>query len=353
MLIGLICFGIIFYIGTVLFKKLHPQYEYKAIQQTHVDTIPRIGGILILTCLIFGYFYKSFFDFPIILILCCIPILYFGIKEDIYHTVGPKIRFIALTLSAFLLLYSFNIDIYSISISFMQPILNIEPLCFIFFSLALVGLANGCNMIDGVNGLSSFYFLISFFSFNAVNQLLLTPSLFNPNYLHEFITLSLIIFIIFNYPLGKIFLGDHGNYFLALVLGLITINFYSVNTNLSPWGAILLLFYPTAEAIFTIFRRVFIDKQSILNPDKEHLHSKLFLYLIKSNFSIAHSNNLVLPILIIFWLIPGILFYNFYNDPIKIHQSLVVLIILYIISYIFISKLNNIKQDESYKNISK
>ena len=134
-------------------------------------------------------------------------------------------------------------------------------------------------MIDGVNGLSSFYFLTSFIFLDQVFQLTSSSYLYNFDYLIKLTILSLIVFICFNYPLGKIFLGDHGNYFLALLLGVFTIHFYSINLQLNPWGAILLLFYPIIEAIFTIMRRIFISKKNILHPDTDHLHSKLFAYL--------------------------------------------------------------------------
>ena len=169
-----------------------------------------------------------------------------------------------------------------------------------------------------------------------------TILLLDSNISIDFIIISLVVFILFNYPLGKIFLGDHGNYFLAFLLGILIIHFYSINRSLNAWGAILLLFYPIIEAIFTIVRRIFISKKNILEADIEHLHSKLFLYLKKCNYRIYRANNMVSPILAFFWLIPGLIFYHFYDNDFVIILTLIIMTMLYIISYIFISKLNNI-----------
>ena len=245
-------------------------------------------------------------------------------------------------MSSAALLFFLDIDIYSIQINFLQFFINNDILCFIFFTLALTGLANGCNMIDGVNGLSSFYLLVSFLVMREVIHDTSTILLLDSNVSIDFIIIAITIFILFNYPFGKIFLGDHGNYFLGLLLGILTIHFYSINNTLNAWGAILLLFYPIIEAIFTIVRRLFISKKSILEADMEHFHSKVFLYLQKRNHSIYKANNMVLPILIFFWLVPGLIFYHFYNSDLIIILSLIVMTAIYIISYIIISKLNNI-----------
>lgn len=334
----------VFFLGIILFKRFNESYQYQAIQKAHINEVPRIGGLLIIVSITlmcmknFGIYLNSFN----IVVICCIPFLIPAIKEDLSHNVGPKIRFLGLLLSSGILLFFLDIDIYSIEIDFLQFFMNNDILCFIFFTLALVGLANGCNMIDGVNGLSPFYLLVSFLVIGKVIQDTSTILLLDSNISIDFIIIALVIFILFNYPFGKLFLGDHGNYFLALLLGILTIHFYSINNTLNTWGAILLLFYPTIETIFTILRRIFVSKRNILEADMEHLHSKLFLYLQKNNHSIYKANNMVLPILVFFWLIPGLIFYGFYNNDFIIILSLIIMTILYIISYIFITKLNNI-----------
>ena len=334
----------VFFLGMLFFKKLDRHYQYQAIQKVHINEVPRIGGLLIIISITlmcmknFGLYLNNFN----VIILCCIPFLIIAIKEDLSHNVGPKIRFLALLLSSGILLYFLDIDIYSIKIDFLQFFMNNHILCFIFFTFALVGLANGCNMMDGVNGLSPFYLLVSFLVIGEVIQDTSTILLFGSNISIDFIIIALVIFILFNYPFGKLFLGDHGNYFLAFLLGIHVIHFYSINNTLNAWGAVLLLFYPTIEAIFTILRRIFISKKNILEADIEHLHSKIFLYLKKSNHSTYKSNNMVLPILVFFWLIPGLMFYGFYNNDFIIILSIIIMTILYIISYIFITKLNNI-----------
>ena len=64
---------------------------------------------------------------------------------------------------------------------------------------------------------------------------------------------------IFNFPFGKIFLGDAGAYLLgALVpIGLID---YTFSNDFSPWFVLAILIYPVSEVIVSIGEKYFLEK---------------------------------------------------------------------------------------------
>jgi UDP-N-acetylmuramyl pentapeptide phosphotransferase/UDP-N-acetylglucosamine-1-phosphate transferase len=83
-------------------------------------------------------------------------------------------------------------------------------------------------------------------------------------------------FLIWNYPVGLIFLGDGGAYFIGFMLGELALMLVMRNPEVSTWYAALLLIYPAFETIFSAYRRMFVRGKSPAVPDGIHLHSLIF-----------------------------------------------------------------------------
>jgi UDP-N-acetylmuramyl pentapeptide phosphotransferase/UDP-N-acetylglucosamine-1-phosphate transferase len=61
-------------------------------------------------------------------------------------------------------------------------------------------------------------------------------------------------FLIWNYPVGLIFLGDGGAYFIGFMLGELALLLVMRNPQVSTWYAALLLIYPTfRNDIFRVY----------------------------------------------------------------------------------------------------
>ena len=145
--------------------------------------------------------------------------------------------------------------------------------------------------------------------------------------------------ILFNY-FNKLYIGDSGSYSIGFLLGYILLQIYENNPYFSPYFIALLLWYPVFEILFSIIRKIKINK-SPLKPDNKHLHHLLFLYFKKKlKYNTNITNNLT-SILIIFYnvLIFLIATQNIYSST--LHVLLFTLnIFIYLVLY---SKLNHLK----------
>ena len=94
-----------------------------------------------------------------------------------------------------------------------------------------------------------------------------------------FLLYAFLVVLIFNL-FNQFFIGDSGAYSLSLFIGFLLIKIYSLNLGMSPYFIILLLWYPCFENLFSIIRKAVANK-SILNPDNQHLHQYIFVFLKK------------------------------------------------------------------------
>lgn len=279
--------------------------EYNAVQKIHAGFTPRIGGMVVIFVYYLSLFFLNknsiFFDYPVL--LSAVLILFFSFIEDIFGNIKAKIRFLAILIASFIFIYSReNLPIIDIpvidKILLEYPIVNI-----IFFSLGLSALINGFNMIDGMNGLAGLTGLACTFSIFSLMIFILNEVTFEVELLT--LVICLVVFLFFNFPLGKIFLGDSGAYFLGWVLGIFIIELYNDN-RLNTWGALLIIFYPLQEVFFSFFRKI-LQNKSPLKSDTDHLHLKLFFHLKGLHTRGRYFNSFVTVCLMPFWFLPSFL----------------------------------------------
>ena len=306
---------------------------YNGIQKIHQGYTPRFGGIVLFLffLLIQNEFLLSYFG--TIFYFCSFGILFIGLISDLNIDLNPSLRLIILFFIVIFYFFTSSLNYPLIDFPLLATLLNNHYFAIIFFSILVVALINGLNFIDGANGLLSLSLMVS------VTILMYVSYNFHlyDHVISLFYLLSLIfIFFIFNYPLGLIFIGDNGAYFLGFVLSLYTISIYSQVDELLSWSAILIFIYPAIELVFSFIRKILIEKKSPLYPDRRHIH--ILLYDLVNNFGKINknvskmSNSLIIFFLSILWLLPFIFFLLFYRS----NTFLILLsIIIYILIYIF------------------
>ena len=99
-----------------------------------------------------------------------------------------------------------------------------------------------------------------------------------------------LIFIVYNFPKAKIFLGDSGAYLLGALIAISTINTNNLDPSISSFFFCILLFYLFFEVFFSFFRKIFVVKTSPLFSDNKHLHMLLYKFLLKTSNDKLSSN---------------------------------------------------------------
>ena len=317
--------------------------EYIAIQKIHDDYVPPFGGLIIFISFYFYLFvfYKqeSFFSNFHILIPSLLIIAVSSL-EDLFNNVKPLVRFIVIFISS-LIYCTLSEALPSIEIWKLGEILkNYSLLNILFFSLCLTALTNGMNMVDGMNGLACIT------SVCILTTLIALLVLFNYNNidLKVFIVFLgiLLIFLFFNFPFGKIFLGDAGAYWLGWILGAIVIEIFATTPELNTWMAPLILFYPTIEVFFSTFRKL-ISRKNPLLPDLDHLHLKLYFLLKGPVIRKPQFNSFTTLCLMPFWICPILTVVWVQKNTDFALYFLILFTILYISFYFLIPRVENNK----------
>jgi UDP-N-acetylmuramyl pentapeptide phosphotransferase/UDP-N-acetylglucosamine-1-phosphate transferase len=326
---SLVLNGFIAYLWHKKFYQKLGLKSYQAIQRIHLNETPRLGGLVFILSLASFVMYspnnESIQLFKLILI-CFIPIIVIGLKEDLFHNVEPAIRLLALLFVGWLFRAQFTGPLPNmLDVPLIGKLLALQGGVSFFYILSIVAIANGMNLIDGVNGLCGAVALsilgaLLFLSYKTSDAVMLS-TIFS-------VILILIPFLIFNYPYGKIFLGDLGAYSLGLIISMLTIILFGRHPEISPWGAVLILIYPATEVVFSFLRRA-MKGRSIYHADTAHLHLKFFHFFRPQPAYKKIANALVTPILSPLWLFPIIATSWFYHKPLFILSA----IILFLLSY--------------------
>jgi UDP-N-acetylmuramyl pentapeptide phosphotransferase/UDP-N-acetylglucosamine-1-phosphate transferase len=86
------------------------------------------------------------------------------------------------------------------------------------------------------------------------------------------IAACLLGFFVVNWPLGKLFLGDGGSYFLGFSLAWACVLLVERHTQVSAFAALLLCIHPITEVLYSVYRRK-VRHQHPGHPDRLHFHS--------------------------------------------------------------------------------
>lgn len=149
---------------------------------------------------------------------------------------------------------------------------------FIISVLLLIGWINAYNFMDGIDSLAALEAI--FVSIAAVFLMFSKGNIADSVYL-SLLAVSVMGFLVFNWPPAQIFMGDIGSTFLGFILGVFII--YTTNTDkLSIWTWLILLAVFFVDVIYTISVRV-ITKQNITRAHKNHCYQKITAILSKNH----------------------------------------------------------------------
>ena len=282
--------------------------------------IPLSGGLILIFT---SYYYLNLLNITYVFFMFCV-----GFLSDVKKINSAKLRFVIQALIVLSVVYFSSIAVPQTKIIFLDQLLenNIFRIFFSIFCILII--INGFNFIDGVNTSLIGYCLIVSLSLHYLDLNGVEISKIVNFYNLIPVLMALFILNFFN----KLYLGDGGAYFLGLLFALCLINTYQINNNISPYFMVCLLWYPAFENLFSILRKKSLSR-SPLDPDTNHLHQIIFLYL-KKNFNIKniYLNTATGMIINTYNLICIAIATQFYN-----HTKIQILIIIFnIIVYIFL-----------------
>ena len=134
---------------------------------------------------------------------------------------------------------------------------------------------NAFNLIDGLNGLSSYVatstaIAISIIGFKVGDiQMVVFSTL---------IVSSVLGFMVLNFPLAKIFMGDGGAYAIGHLLVWSAILLIDNAEEVSPFAILLIFFWPVADTGLAIWRRWKLGNPTD-RPDRLHFHQLTMRFL--------------------------------------------------------------------------
>ncbi|HEX8612330.1 MAG TPA: glycosyltransferase [Telluria sp.] len=314
--------------------------DFFGVQKVHSHTVARIGGLpifmaVVISALISIWRVPAMAGWLMSLMLCAGVAFVGGIVEDYTGNVSA-LRRLVLTMAAALLGYFLlgakldRIDFPFSSWTIMYIWVSV-PLTV----LAVAGIANAINIIDGFNGLASVVTICMLISLGYVawqvgDVFVLVAALM--------VAGATAGFLIWNYPVGLIFLGDGGAYFIGFMLGELALLLVMRNPEVSTWYAALLLIYPAFETIFSAYRRMFLRGKSPAMPDGIHLHSLIFRRIVqwavgrKEARALMRRNSLTSPYLWMFSLMAVIPATVFWKDT----GVLIFFCLLFVVSYVWL-----------------
>lgn len=243
----------------------------------HKGNMPQLGGLAIFLSFLLGYilFAKPGVEITSIMIGGFILII-MGIVDDInplkarYKSLVQLIAAIIVVFYGGIILKDIGAFGYYINFGWMAYPVTL------FFIVAMI---NVTNLIDGLDGLAAGIGSIFFLTIGIIS--FITNTFGGLDIILAFIMLgSTLGFLVHNFYPAKIFMGEAGSAFLGFIIAVIALLGFKNVTLTSFIIPILIMAIPILDTLFAILRRL-INKQSIAQADKQHLHHQL----LKMNFS--------------------------------------------------------------------
>ena len=311
-------------------------------QKFHATPVPRIGGVGILVSMVVCVAVAQAtgrVEAPMLwlLLLCSLPAFLSGLAEDLTKAVSPRRRLVSTAVSAGLAVWVLDAVITRTAIPGIDWLVGFVPFAIALTVFVVTGVANAINIIDGFNGLASMCVLlmllaVTYVAFQVGDTLVFSLALAGAG--------AVLGFFVWNYPLGLIFLGDGGAYFVGFMAAVVALLLLQRNPQVSPLFPLLACIYPVFETLFSMYRRKVIRGGSMGIPDGLHLHSLIYRRLLRwaigrqDAAAMMKRNSRTAPylwLLCMFAVVPAVLFWD---DSRVLGGCIVLFAFAYVVLYV-------------------
>ena len=309
------------------------------VQKVHTDPTPRIGGLGMMVGMFAGWLVQE--DAPVLInadqllgfsLLASLPALAFGLLEDFTKSVSVRARLLATMVSGLLGFWLTGYGIGRLDLPGVDTLLGWAPVCVLFTAFAVSGVANAYNIIDGFNGLTGAAMIVAVVAMGSIAYEVGDTELV---YFSLIYIAAILGFMAWNYPMGRLFLGDGGAYAMGFLIAWMAVMLPARHPEVSPWASLLACGYPVMETVYSMIRRKLHHKKSG-EPDAEHLHSLIKRVIIRPRFQRFRTvirNAMVTVTLLPFVASIAMTGVAFYRDTGLLMVAFAVYFVLYVLSH--------------------
>jgi UDP-GlcNAc:undecaprenyl-phosphate GlcNAc-1-phosphate transferase len=250
------------------------------VRTVHESLTPRLGGVAV-----FAGFMSSLTIFADLsngiqqLLAGCIVLFFVGLKDDLVSISVAK-KFVGQLLATGIVMIMADIRVTS-----FQGILGIHELpvgiSYAFTFLAIVGITNAINLIDGLDGLAGTIVLIITSTYGYYFLRYGGPGYGNYVFVSVCLIGGMLGFLRYNFHRASIFMGDTGSLVCGFIVSILTIQFIEMGLKVgqpfassSPSVAIGILFVPLFDTLRVFIVRMMAGR-SPFAPDKNHIHHRI------------------------------------------------------------------------------
>ena len=254
-------------------------------RKQHKSVVPLIGGIAIYTSLLVGALIWGGREEVVVLVSQrdAIPIFILaagvlvvgGVIDDRYQT-GVTLKIATEVLAAVIVIEALDFRItYLGDLIGLGMIEMSAGISYAFTIIAIFGLVNAFNMLDGVDGLLSALVLTIFSAFHIITGTPVTVTA-------AFLSASVLAFLISNMSvtrwIPKCFLGDAGSRLLGFIAVCFLLSAASAQIGgsklINPVTALFLVAVPLFDMVFVTLKRTQL-RRSPFHADRSHIHHLL------------------------------------------------------------------------------
>lgn len=238
----------------------------------HVGAVPRVGGLSVMVGLLAGaLWFDGLGRFDRMLLATATALVVVGAIDDRY-TLRVRTRVLVQAGAILTVILSTGVYIHHLGSIFGFEV-NLGWFGVPFTMVALIGLLNAFNLVDGIDGLA---ISLSLVAISAILLIHHRPIEHDTGMLLALLVLALLPSFAANMGVfgqgGKCFLGDAGSTLLGYMLGWALIRFSQQPESLpSPVGTLWCVALPVMDTIAVMYRRV-RQGNSPFKPDRGHLH---------------------------------------------------------------------------------
>lgn len=304
---------------------------HSGVQRFHDVPTPRVGGVGIFLGVWIGWLLatEALLGWAL---LSSFPAFLAGFMEDITKRVSVRVRLAATILSGVMAFVLTGYGVDRLDIPWVDAMLHWMPLCGLFTAVAVAGVANAYNIIDGFNGLTAAAMMVALAALGVIAYEVGDIELF---YFALLCMGAVAGFMAWNYPLGRIFLGDGGAYAMGFLIAWLAVALPARHPEVSPWASLLACGYPVMETTYSMIRRR-MARAKTGEPDALHLHSLVKKVIIGPTFhqiQLVLRNAMVMLTLLPFISLVAVTGVMFYRDSLVLMAAFAGFFVMYVVTH--------------------